>query len=131
MAQNKEIFMQNTKTFASSRDALIAPFFCTILYGLLQILEVSTDCYRLICATKIIMQYFPYIRASKKPWSILSALTKPYFKLLSKCLPIFYVGNIGYDFSLLFSLEILRVLSLLFREVLFFLLFLCEKLQIA
>lgn len=127
MAENNQIFTHNTRAFASSRDAFILTFFCTTLYGLLQILEVSIDCYRILCAMTIVMRYLPYLRASKKPWSILITLTKPYFNVLSKFLPTFYLGNIGYDFSLLFSLEILRAVSKLLQEANFILFFLFKK----
>lgn len=127
MAQNTKKIINNIEIFTSSRDALIVTSFCTALYTFVQILEISVDCYRTICATTIIMRYLPYLRASKKPWSVLIALTKPYFKILGKFLPTFYLGNIGYDFSLLFSLEILRVLAKLLQEANFLLCFFTQK----
>nr|QOU10729.1 photosystem I assembly protein Ycf19 [Spumella sp. Baekdong012001B8] len=127
MAQNNKICAHNTQSASSSLDALIVTSFCTILYGLLQIFEVSIDCYRILCATTIIMKYLPYLRASKKPWSIFIALTKPYFSVLSKFLPTFYLASIGYDFSLLFSLEILRVLAKFLQEANFQLFFFIQK----
>lgn len=113
-----------------SRDAIIITSFCNAFYGFFQIFEISLDCYRAICAITIIMRYIPYLRASKKPWSIFSALAKPYFNFLNKFFPTFYLGNIGYDFSLLFSLEILKALSKLVQEANFRLFFFIQKLML-
>lgn len=118
IAQSKKFFLNNSnETPILHKSTLIIAYICTILYSLVQIVELSLNCYVALCATKIVMQYFPYIRAYKQPWSILILLTKPYFTFLNKFVPNLYIGTIGYDFSLILSLELLRTLIKVCQEI--------------
>lgn len=115
MAQDKINYKSGA--FLRSSGSLIISYGYSLFYMIFQIIDITLDCYGAMCATKLVMQYLPYIRIYKKPWCIILALTKPYFDLLNKLVPNLYVGNVGYDFSFILALEILHLLGKLFQTI--------------
>ena len=131
-----QIFYQNFSKILSFFTLLIQSdynilrhSFFVLLLNLIAYLYVFIKFYKVLCYSKMTLEWFPSLNPYIWPFSMFQNLTTPYFRLWNRIFPSIRLENFSFDISGIIALEALNSLTYFCTRMTNFLIIMLEKLE--